>query len=447
MRLPCTTVTNITDATSFFSDVINAWTPSSDQSSLSKLNTCDLQIGMANISSTASSIDFNLTHAMSLAEVTLTTKEDCNCELYSDASYTWAGPVPASENFGTNKPFKVTDYEYTNNKFVEIVKPHTETEFSGGKNEYGVWSLSISGIEPNAIGSGSSILEKKQRFTLELGDMYYNDGALTHQSEALASTKTPIGIVAYLSDGSSNNKWVETGTTSTGYGGHALVMGLKTIGSTGTYAEAVKNYNYSNESAAAKAYRGTSCYRKTSNTTAGSQSITTASAVVGTKTTNYGSGYIQTTRLWNNGSYPAFTLTKTYNSTNPAPSKTTGWFIPTAGQWYATIYYGIGGASDCTWNVQAYFSRKGVTTHITDPINKALSKVGDGNYTICSGAIQYREWTSSEYDDIRGIMMGNGLASNNGSQYAGTIGFIRILNTEASLSGAMTPRVRPFLAF
>ena len=444
MRLPCTTVTNITDATSFFSDVINAWTPSSDQSSLSKLNACDLQIGMANISSTASSIDFNMTHAMSLAEVTLTTKEDCNCELYSDASYTWAGPVPASENFGTNKPFKVTDYEYTNNKFVEIVKPHTETEFSGGKNEYGVWSLSISGIEPNAIGSGSSILEKKQRFTLELGDMYYNDGALTHQSEALASTKTPIGIVAYLSDGSSNNKWVETGTTSSG-GGHALVMGLKAIGSTGTYVEAVKNYNYSNESAVAKAYRGTPAMRKTSNTSCGSQSLTTMSAVIGTKTTNYGSGYIQTTRLWDYGStYPAYGLVKTYNSENPAPNKTTGWFMPTAGQWYATMFLGVGEANGCTWTaINQYISKNGVTTHITDPINKALSKVGDGNYTMCCGAVAFREWTSSEYDASRGIIAYGG----DTTQGLGAFGFFRTLNTERGTNGNGTPQVRPFLAF
>ncbi len=55
--------------------------------------------------------------------------------------------------------------------------------------------------------------------------------------------------------------------------------------------------------------------------------------------------------LWNDNSYPAFFLTKTYNSENPISNKTTGWFIPTAGQWLATIYYGVGGASDCTWGI------------------------------------------------------------------------------------------------
>ena len=63
-----------------------------------------------------------------------------------------------------------------------------------------------------------------------------------------------------------------------------------------------KNINNSFASTdAAKAYRGTRCLRKTSQTSSGCQSMTTASAIVGTKTTNYGSGYIQTTRLWNQG--------------------------------------------------------------------------------------------------------------------------------------------------
>ena len=57
--------------------------------------------------------------------------------------------------------------------------------------------------------------------------MYYNDGALTHQNEALASDKTPIGVVGYIAQGN-DDYWVEKNTVKDGIGGHALVICLKT---------------------------------------------------------------------------------------------------------------------------------------------------------------------------------------------------------------------------
>ena len=76
-----------------------------------------------------------------------------------------------------------------------------------------------------------------------------------------------------------------------------------------------------------------------------------------------------------------------------------------------------------------------------------MSKVGDGNYTICSGAIQYAEWTSSQYDDIRGIRVCNLLYLNGSAQSTGAIGFYRTNNDQGGGIDMTTPRVRPFLAF
>ena len=433
-----TKATNITDAASFFSDMINAWTPSSDQSSLSKLNACDLQIGMANISSTASSIDFNMTHAMGLADITLGT--GLKYEL-SDKTYDWTTTI-VSDKFEDNVPYGLS---YKN--YVAIVNPKTSTSFNAtAKGWKGAWKNALSfQPERNGIEKQTAMREddEKHPYTLKLGDMFYKDGAITHNEDDLQPdvvNNPAVGIVAYLSDGSSNNKWVETGTTNTGYGGHALVMGLKAIGSTGTYAEAVKNYIYNNESAAAKAYRGTPCVWKTSNSSCFNP-LTSGSAIIATRTLESGSGYIQTTLLWNSGStYPAFGLTKDYNSKNPISNKTTGWFMPTAGQWLATIYYGVGKGSGLSWDLNRYFSKNGVTTNITDPINEAMSKVGDGNYTMCAGAIVYREWTSSQYSNNRIIIVNNGAVS-------GQIGFFPIDNMETGWNGAATPQVRPFLAF
>ena len=409
-----TTVTNTTDATSFFSDVINAWTPSADQSSSSKLNACDLQIGMANISNTASSIDFNMTHAMGLAEVTLTTRQDCNCELYNDANYTWTGPVPASENFGNDKMFKITDYEYTNNKFVAIVKPNIEAVFSGGEKEYGVWSTTIPAIEANAIGYGSSILNLKQKFTLEFGDMYYFDGALTHQSEALASGKTPIGIVGYIG----NNYWTEKGTVigDKTVGGHALVMGLKTIGSTASNS-------------------GGSGFAWSSNNDNSRPKVNTASLIIGSSQKTYGSGYIETNALLTRSA--AAKAAKEYTTLPAKSDKCTGWFLPTAGQYYA-IMTGLGtGLSPSNWSIDNFFGSSCMNT-VSDKINNALKKAGTNNYTEFSlGGSNISEWTSTNYDSSNAIDIDPGY--NNGNTYKSFR-----FQAYGKTSGL---RVRPFLAF
>ena len=421
---------DVRDATTFFNDAISTWETSklaSDQSSLAKLNACDLQIGKATFDNTASKINFaNMAHAMSLAEVTLTTRNDCNCELYSDASYTWTGPVPASENFGTNKPFKVTNYQYTNNKFVEIVKPNTETEFSGGKNEYGVWSLSIPAIEPNAIGSGSSVLDKKQRFALELGDMYYEDGALTHQSEDLASDKTAIGVVGYIAKGDgSDNCWVEKNTGS-GHGGHALVMGLRTIGSTKTTdpGTLLRWCTFSSETSQHK--QSVSDIKNSSNQT-------------------YGSGYKTTSGFWNSNSYPAFVTVKNYTTFKAPADKCTGWFIATAGQYYA-VFDQLGGGMPSNWTSFISYVDNGPT--ITAKVNKALSKAGTDKYTdFCqlpiklSNADVYVEWTSSETGTVSALLILSGYFRNN---IIGSLAF----NYNSGASRNDNPCVvRPFLAF
>ena len=402
-------------ATNFFSTAIENWQPASDQSSLDKLDKCDLQIGMANISNTASSIDFNtMTHAMSLAEVTLTTRNDCNCELYNDASYTWVGPVPASENFGTNKPFKVTNYQYTNNKFVEIVKPNTETDFSGGEKEYGVWSTSVPVIETNAIGYGSSILNQKQRFTLKPGDIYYSKGELTHQNEALASDKTPIGVVGYVAKGG-DDYWVEKNTVKDGIGGHALVMCLKTIGSAGA-TSAGNRYAWSNSTGGTgHAYVNNNSIQNSFNQ-------------------KYGSGYLITKDLWGSSSFPSFVATKNYNNSQTSagnvPAKSTGWFMATSGQYYA-VFSQLGGNGSFT-----FATGNAIPIAL---INTALSKVGSNNYTAFFQMAGQEEWSSSE--------------SVNGGQYAAlVVGYKSKDNAYiGTYSGENKYRhscsVRPFLAF
>ena len=441
-----TKATNITDAASFFSDVINAWTPSSDQNTLSKLNACDLQIGMANISNTASNIDFNMTHAMGLADITLGT--GLNYEL-SDKAYDWTSAI-VSDQFVDNIP-----YELSYNRYVAIVKPKTSTTFNAtAKGWKGAWkeklsySPSIAEIEAHTAMRED---DEKHSYTLALGDIYYKNGAITHNEDDLepAAANTPIGIVGYIAQGG-DDYWVEKNTKATGIGGHALVMGIKNLGVTvSTTDEFLKNYSYpSSEPANPETYKGTSLKWKNTTSSVGIAYISSRAAAINSKGSIAGSGYYITSRL-NSATYPVFQEMNRYNSNSAtkAPDKSTGWFVATAGQ-YAAIMLGLGGAGDCTWEIAnggtetvgTAFRRNG-SYNVTGPINKALKKVAEGGhiYTVFFDKVMNAEWTSSEFSSRGIVYAGSGISWGGGE--------CSFWLHDSGAYGMYPSVVRPFLAF
>ncbi len=280
--------------------------------------------------------------------------------------------------------------------------------------------------------------------------MYYNDGALTHQSEDLASDKTPIGVVGYIAQGD-DDYWVEKNTVKDGIGGHALVICLKTIGSTGSTKEAQADYAANGfNSAKVQAYIGAYKGWGSSGTNAQSTSIrqNSFSKVQASKSNVSGSGYKQTIPLWQSSSYPIFIIVYSYNEeqrkANKVPSKSTGWFLPTTGQFYA-ILLGLGGGnfteSGVSYNSSVpsiFYKRNNSYEHITDPINMALSKVGDLNYTEFLYKIRNAYWTSSEYTSNFAIHITSGVLYGKGIGSVTFDGYNYKENTRSA---------RPFLAF
>jgi len=247
---------------------------------------------------------------------------------------------------------------------------------------------------------------------MAVGDVYYSDGDMSHQSESLISGKTPIGIVGYIG----NNYWTEKNTKSSSVGGHALVMCLKTIGSTGT------------------TNHGTSYQWKTSNTDDNRSKVNTSALIVGSSTQAYGSGYKESVAL-NNSAHPAAQGALAYNTLN-APSTSTGWFLPTAGQYYA-IMHAIGGYPSSGWNINDFVSNM---TTVSSKVNTALRKVGANNYTEFFQAVYTWEWTSTELSAAYTIIVDSGVDDGQG---AGSVRFL-----DEGIDGKMRSRpVRPFLAF
>lgn len=135
-----------------------------------------------------------------------------------------------------------------------------------------------------------------------------------------------MAYVGYIASGKGDdNYWVEKNTKGDGIGGHALVVSLKTIGSTGT------------------SHPGTGYAWCTFSTATGSKfKRENPSDTRNSSNQQFGSGYTLTKYFWGNSSYPAFVAVKNYQDGKianalPAPSNSTGWFMASAGQYYAVF--------------------------------------------------------------------------------------------------------------
>lgn len=428
-------VSDVTSAKAFFSSAISTWSSSklaTDQSTLPKMNDCDLQIGKGSLTSDGTKIQFSAnTHAMGLADITLGSKTlPYTYYLSNYPSYTWTHgttTIHAVASVSGRSLYRVADYHY-----VTIVKPGTATSFSCGKtSDADAWTVAVS-VSPaaNAIAKGTATSKRTAisiAHTLAVGDIYYSDGALSSQSEALLSGKKPVGIVGYIGD----NNWTENQLKSSNKGGHALVMCLKTIGSTGTTSIGTVFAWYS------------------SDTDAGRTKINSKALLTGSYNQTYGSGVTETNALiskWSTAAAAAYQA-KYYTTLKASSSKCSGWFLPTAGQFYAVMKR-LGAAFSSDWtgiygdaasgSTLGFFSNM-IT--VTGNINNKLKKVGNNNYTEFFGATNTWAWTSSEFSATNAVFVDSGVDDSKGS------GSVRFSSSYGPGLKTTQRPVRPFLAF
>ena len=443
---------SISSSTQFFAGAIATWKSNNiadDQSTLEKMNACDLQIGKASLDEDGCSVSFKMEHAMGLAVLNRESKSlDHFYKLKGYEDYTWSnGSVPTTAN-GTISGLNL--FSTTATQGIMIVVPSSTATFtntSTGKDEWINKSVSITINEGNKVYSGEAKLKLQHydetTYTMEVGDIYYSDGAMTHQSEDLASDKTPIGIVGYLG----NNYWTEKGVS--GKGGHALVMCLKTIGSIGSTVEAQEVYKNEGNGEKVAAYIGTGyAWNSSSNSDAGRIKVNSKSLLVNSYNQTYGSGYTETAALikkWGPDAAAAYQA-KNYKTLPANSTKCTGWFLPTAGQFYAVMttlgkpfssdWTGIWDGNTSTHPNQGFFSNM---TTVTTNVNNKLKKVGDTKYTEFFGVVNTWAWTSSEFSASLAIFVDSGVDD---FQKSGSVHFD---GTIGRWTGARP--VRPFLAF
>ena len=185
-----------------------------------------------------------------------------------------------------------------------------------------------------------------------------------------------------------------------------------------------------------------------SNIDAGRKKINRKSLLVNSYNETYGSGYTETAALikqWGPAADAAYQA-QNYKTLPANSSKCTGWFLPTAGQYYAVMtnlgatfssdWTGIYDGNTSTHPKAGFFNNM---TIVTTNINNKLKKVGDSNHTEFFGDINTWAWTSSEFSSTNAVAVDSGVDD---TKVSGSVRFSSIYQL------LTTPRpVRPFLAF
>ena len=394
-------VSDLTSAHSFFKTLEAAWEPEANQSTDAGVNASDLQVSTVSlVNNTASGIDLTMGHVMGLADITLA-KGHSNFKLSNDDSYTFDGSHLASNTVEGKQLYRLAK-----NRYVAVVRTNQATVFNS-KGTCLPWKSPLS-FQPAMAGIQQKTAVPVDNdptiypYTLEPGDVYYSDGACSHQDDDLEAGKTPIGIVGYIG----KNKWTEYQTGS-GHGGHALVVSLHYV-------------NYPNGGGYPPGYKDW-----------GFEKMNSASLITGSYNSDYGSGYICTNKLI--AEMPGWTIAALMakNFDVPYPkTKCTGWFLPTAGQFYA-FFSQIGDGinpNDVVINQKI----KG-TDKIMQKFDEFVHHTGETCTLDWGGGASSSEY-SAEFD-LGGWFDPQGLS------FAGTcpLGFYHAKN--------ITYRTRPFLAF
>ena len=234
--------------------------------------------------------------------------------------------------------------------------------------------------------------------TPKVGDLYYSDGTY---SKTLEPGKTPIGVVAYVTDPSKHAEG-EIFETDHG-GGHGLVLCLK---------NAASHVKWSTE-----------------KVTKLGQWVTD---LAGLKRITNVSGYSYTATMAANADrYPAAAAAKNYKEL-PAPAGTTGWFLPSAQQWVKMMEgFGLHEANLAWRNTIDYY------LYIVKEWENALKKAGSGKYDSMIDN-DYTFWTSSECSAEEALMLDLWVTQS-------PRGFLFIPDTKGTAYA--NTRVRPILAF
>jgi len=216
-----------------------------------------------------------------------------------------------------------------------------------------------------------------------IGDYLFSDG--TRGAIANNPGKTPVAVIFSTTTSTADqaNKWT-----------HGYAMALKTVNSPATY-----KWDPNNGSV-------------TPNPTG--KYYTTTAAIIADK-----DGYTHTTYI-NSPTYPAgYAAATTYKNTVAAPVGTSGWYLPSSGQWF-DICVNLGKMDATGYTLSGICPYWSQSTTCVNNFNAYLSPLTAGTYTAFTTNDDY--WSSSEYstnsyDYSANFTGGNVILYYNGKAY------------------------------
>lgn len=185
------------EATAFFANVINDWTPATNQGTYADYTAQDLMIAKGNfiVSGSSKTLSLSMTHQMALVVMDL---PKTNNRLSTDVTYTWKTDAPGTK-FNGFVPCRMSGYTYR-----YLVNPKSSATLLSGSytadSTTKEWNFTTNG---SAAGSYRIITVDEAKvvatkdYTLRSGDFYMKDGGLISKYEKLSDAQKAdcLGIV------------------------------------------------------------------------------------------------------------------------------------------------------------------------------------------------------------------------------------------------------------
>ena len=396
-----------TTAADFFKDLTAAWSPSADQSSHDKYTAQDLMIAKGSmaedIPAERRKLSFSMAHQMALVVIDLPRTKYTLKDAAGNPLPDYIINAPLNVAFSNFIPCHTDNgaYRYLITPVpadaADAAKPLLSGSYTKSDASVADWSFNAdvaAGDYKEYVVDGGTITKAH---TLQAGDFYMKDGSLIGKNESLSTAQQAncIGIVFCtdanrIGDGE-KEKLAALGVTSP----HGLVMALTNAGNGCRWGDEEKDENAT----------------ATDNATPFYENIATLQ-----KQYNHINGYAEThwigDKIGKENGYPAATYKAFYVALNygttttgtalyAAPEKTTGWFLPSIGQWW-DILENLGGVdlSGYKASTEESVEIEGTGDTAVGNLNTYMEKA-DG---VIFSSREYF-WSSSEYSSYYACCM------------------------------------------
>lgn len=344
--------TTATTAEDFFANKIQGWKPNSDQSVYSQYSNNDLMVGSGNLGEAINGVrplNIKLRHQMGLAVISL---PKTRYALSSNADYTWIADdanLTFVDKYHSSTPCRMDDgtYRYLVKPAATVTLNATFTDSDNNPRQFNITPTLATGSYKTYTIDGGVTTDKT--YTLQTGDFYFKDASLMSKDKVLNSKQKKACIGVILKIGKAED---DTYTDDCQY----TFKGTSNPMSVNGYVLAIKDANsgYTTKWGA---------YEVANNVVTTDRDLYHFS---GYKNTQDIISYANTS-LYNRA--PAtHRATEDYERSYPAPTKTSGWFLPSAGQ--------------CKW-----------WSDHRDELSKSVKATGNKDFDWTTGY-----WSSTEQD-------------------------------------------------